>query len=436
MWAYRHLQPNQVVSGDRRDSSAQWARTARTANPSRRRTTIMTFEQTGRTEPTENNAPARLLMALEAGGYLTEEQAARVAQRLKDSPAELPDTSYARTLLDWLIAEGYTTREAETKATQELLDGHVADIRTKLVLMQMLKTLDPLRFEQRLSETVVSIQREHKKKQMLIGFGGLAAALAVGTYLLWPAQAPACTASSTIKTLNLLMLDARMDMMRKNPMQMLEQGNTSVPTVSNHREVGYDAAAGARGCLADVSAADEHTTLGYVIRRDNKDKSNFVVQTLPSEYVAARYSVRGLDPKLGAPLGRDVIGTTFMAGVAQLDENVSARSPSQGWAPPGDDDDPTTLTNGVLGVMPAADCKQLGGDRVSCPLLIDYRDPLLGAIGAPSMLQLKGDFTFAKDGSGWKTTDDFTETLLQAIVARRIAKVYGDKVADKIGVQK
>ena len=395
----------------------------------------MTFEQAGGTEPTGNDAPASLLMALEAGGYLTEEQAARVAQRLKDAPAELPDTNYARTLLDWLIAEGYTTREAETKATQELLDGHFADIRAKLVLMQMLKTLDPLRFERRLSETVASIQREHKKKQMLIGFGGLAAALAVGTYLLWPAQAPACTASSTIKTLNSLMFDARMDMMRKNPMQMLEQGNTSFPTVSNHREVGYDEATRARGCLADLSVADEHTTLGYVIRRDDKDKSDFVVQTLPSEYVAARYSIRGLDPKLGAPLGRDVIGTTFMAGVAQIDKNVSARSPSQDWAPSGDDD-PTKLTNGVLGVMPAADCKQLGGDRVSCPLLIDYRDPLLGAIGAPSMLQLKGDFTFVKDGSGWKTTDDFTETLLQAIVARRIAKVYGDNVADKMGAQK
>ncbi|WP_175814830.1 hypothetical protein [Burkholderia diffusa] len=395
----------------------------------------MTFEQAGGTEPTGNDAPASLLMALEAGGYLTEEQAARVAQRLKDAPAELPDTNYARTLLDWLIAEGYTTREAETKATQELLDGHFADIRAKLVLMQMLKTLDPLRFERRLSETVASIQREHKKKQMLIGFGGLAAALAVGTYLLWPAQAPACTASSTIKTLNSLMFDARMDMMRKNPMQMLEQGNTSFPTVSNHREVGYDEATRARGCLADLSVADEHTTLGYVIRRDDKDKSDFVVQTLPSEYVAARYSIRGLDPKLGAPLGRDVIGTTFMAGVAQIDKNVSARSPSQDWAPSGDDD-PTKLTNGVLGVMPAADCKQLGGDRVSCPLLIDYRDPLLGAIGAPSMLQLKGDFTFVKDGSGWKTTEDFTETLLQAIVARRIAKVYGDNVADKMGAQK
>ncbi|WP_174908536.1 hypothetical protein [Burkholderia diffusa] len=395
----------------------------------------MTFEQAGGTEPTGNDAPASLLMALEAGGYLTEEQAARVAQRLKDAPAELPDTNYARTLLDWLIAEGYTTREAETKATQELLDGHFADIRAKLVLMQMLKTLDPLRFERRLSETVASIQREHKKKQMLIGFGGLAAALAVGTYLLWPAQAPACTASSTIKTLNSLMFDARMDMMRKNPMQMLEQGNTSFPTVSNHREVGYDEATRARGCLADLSVADEHTTLGYVIRRDDKDKSDFVVQTLPSEYVAARYSIRGLDPKLGAPLGRDVIGTTFMAGVAQIDKNVSARSPSQDWAPSGDDD-PTKLTNGVFGVMPAADCKQLGGDRVSCPLLIDYRDPLLGAIGAPSMLQLKGDFTFVKDGSGWKTTEDFTETLLQAIVARRIAKVYGDNVADKMGAQK
>ncbi|MEN2468563.1 hypothetical protein ACN22W_26080 [Burkholderia theae] len=394
----------------------------------------MSFEQAGPPESTDDDR-ASLLIALEAGGYVTEEQAARVTQRLKDAPAELPDTDSARTLLDWLIAEGYTTSEAETKATQELLDGRFADVRAKLILMKLLEEIDPPRFEQRLTETVASIQREQKRKQALIGVGGLAVALAVGAYLLWPASTPACGASSTVKTLSSLMFDARMDMMRKNPMQMLDQGSTTFPRVSNHREVGYDEANRSRGCLADLSVADEHTTLGYVVRQDDKDKSTFVVQTFPSEYVTARYSAQGLNPKLGAPLGRDVIGTAFMAGVAQLDKSVSERSPSYGKPMPGDDE-PTTLTSSVLGVMPAADCKQLDGDHVSCPLLIDYRDRLLGAIGASSMLQLKGDFTFVKDGSGWKTADDFDKTLMQAIVARRVAKVYGDDVADKLDAQK
>ncbi|MPV65009.1 hypothetical protein [Burkholderia sp. BE17] len=395
----------------------------------------MSFEQAGPTESTEHDDRASVLMALEAGGYLTEEQAARVTQRLKDAPAVLPDTDSARTLLDWLIAEGYTTSEVEAKATQELLDGNFADVRAKLVLMKMLEEIDPPRFEQRLNETVASIQREQKKKQVLIGVGGLAVALAVGAYLLWPASTPSCSASSTVKTLASLMFDARMNMMRKNPMQMLDQSSTTFPRVSNHREVGYDEANGSRGCLADLSVADDHTTLGYVVRHDDKDKSSFVVQAFPSEYVTARYNARGLDPKLGAPLGREAIGTVFMAGVAQLDKNVSDRSPSYGKPLPGDDE-PTTLTSSVLGVMPAADCKQIDGDHVSCPLLIDYRDRLLGAIGAPSMLQLKGDFTFVKDGSGWKTADDFDKTLMQAIVARRIAKVYGDEVADKTDAQK
>ncbi|RXV69248.1 hypothetical protein D1006_29685 [Burkholderia stabilis] len=394
----------------------------------------MSFEQAGPPESTDDDR-ASLLIALEAGGYVTEEQAARVTQRLKDAPAELPDTDSARTLLDWLIAEGYTTSEAEAKATQELLDGRFADVRAKLILMKLLEEIDPPRFEQRLTETVASIQREQKRKQALIGVGGLAVALAVGAYLLWPASTPACGASSTVKTLSSLIFDARMDMMRKNPMQMLDQGSTTFPRVSNHREVGYDEANRSRGCLADLSVADEHTTLGYVVRQDDKDKSTFVVQTFPSEYVTARYSAQGLNPKLGAPLGRDVIGTAFMAGVAQLGKSVSERSPSYGKPMPGDDE-PTTLTSSVLGVMPAADCKQLDGDHVSCPLLIDYRDRLLGAIGAPSMLQLKGDFTFVKDGSGWKTADDFDKTLMQAIVARRVAKVYGDDVADKLDAQK
>ncbi|MBN3777564.1 hypothetical protein G3O06_08370 [Burkholderia sp. Ac-20345] len=394
----------------------------------------MTSEQPGQAEPIDDNR-AVLLIELEAGGYLTEEQAARVTQRLRDAPAELPDTDSARKMLDWLIAEGYTTAEAEAKATHELLDGRYASGNAKIVLMTVLEEIDPPRFEQRRNETVASMQREQKKKQMLIGFGGLAAALAVGAYLLWPASAPACSASSTTKALSALMFGARMDMMRKNPMQMLDQGSMPFPRISNHREVGYDEANQVRGCLADLSIADEHTTLGYVVRHDDKDKSAFAVQMFPSEYVTARYSAQGLNPKLGAPLGRDVISTAFMAGVAQLDKNVSARSPSYGKPLPGDDE-PTTLTSSVLGVMPAADCKQIDGDHVSCPLLIDYRDRLLGAIGAPSMLQLKGDFTFVKEGSGWKTADDFDKTLMQAIVARRVAKVYGDEVADKMEGQK
>ncbi|CAB3752603.1 hypothetical protein B7G54_20255 [Burkholderia puraquae] len=394
----------------------------------------MTSEQPGQAEPIDDNR-AVLLIELEAGGYLTEEQAARVTQRLRDAPAELPDTDSARKMLDWLIAEGYTTAEAEAKATHDLLDGRYASGNAKIVLMTVLEEIDPPRFEQRRNETVASMQREQKKRQMLIGFGGLAAALAVGAYLLWPASAPACGASSTVKALNSLLFDARRDMMRKNPMQMLEQGSKSFPHVSNPREVGYDEANRARGCLVDVSIADEHATIGYVVRHDDKDKSAFVVQMFPPEYVMVRYSAQGLDPKLGAPLGREVISSAFMAGIAQLDKDVSARSPSYG-KPMHGDDEPATLTSSVLGVMPAADCKQIDGDHVSCPLLIDYRDRLLGAIGAPSMLQLKGDFTFVKDGSGWKTADDFDKTLMQAIVARRVAKVYGDEVADKMDAPK
>ncbi|MGS0891830.1 hypothetical protein ACVBGC_04595 [Burkholderia stagnalis] len=395
----------------------------------------MPLEQASPTEATPDDDRVSLLVALEAGGYLTEEQAGRATQRLKDKPDEFPVTDSVRTLLDWLIAEGYTTREAEAKATQDLLDADFTDVRAKLVMLKMLGEIDPPRFDARFNELVATHRRGQKTKQALIGVGGLAVALAVGAYLMWPDSTPTCDASSTTKTLNSLMFDARLDMMRKNPMQMLDQGAKTYPNVDNYREVGYDETNGSRGCIADLSVADEHTTLGYIVRHDDKDKSAFVVQTFPSEYVTARYSAQGLNPKLGAPLGRDVIGTAFMAGVARLDKSVSEQSPSYGKSLAGDDE-PSTLTSSVLGVMPAADCRQVDGDHVSCPLLIDYRDRLLGAIGAPSMLQLKGDFTFVKDGNGWKTADDFDKTLMQAIVERRVAKVYGDAAADKMGAKK
>ncbi|WP_244131319.1 hypothetical protein [Burkholderia pseudomultivorans] len=400
------------------------------ANRSRRRITTMSLEQADPAEPPQGDDRNVLLMALEVGGYLTEEAAERVGQRLKDRPDEIPDTDSARDLLDWLIAEGYTTGEAEAKATQAVLDSRFSDVRAKLVLLDMLQDIDPPRFAQRLDETIASVQRGQKRQRMLTGFGVLVAALAVGAYLLWPASTPMCGASTTVKTLDSLMFKLRVEMMRKDPMHALDGGSKTYPHVANHREVGYDEANRSRGCLADLTVADEHTTLGYVVRHDDKDPSTFVVQTFPSEYVTARYSAAGLNPKLGAPLGREVIDTAFREGVARFDKQVSDRSPSYGKPLPGDDS-PSTLTSSVQGVMPAADCSRIDGDRVSCPLLIDYRDRLLGAIGMPSMLQLKGDFTFVKDGSGWKTADDFDETLMKAIVARRVAQVSGDAAADK-----
>ncbi|MFA8326017.1 hypothetical protein [Burkholderia ubonensis] len=392
-------------------------------------------EQTSNPESREDDARHGMLVVLEVGGYLTEEQAGQARQRLKDKPDEIPVSDDIRHLLDWLIVEGYTTAEAEAKATRNLMETRFDNIRAQLVLLQLLKDLDPTQFERRFDELVKLTQSEQKRRQAFIGLGGLAVALAIGAYLLWPASTPTCGASETVKALNSIMFDVRMDMIRKNTMATRDLGSETYPRISNHREIGYDESNRSRGCVADMGIADLHTNIGYVVRPNEKGKGDFVMQTFPPEYVIARYNERGLNPKLGAPVGREAISTAFMAGVVGFDSKVSRMSPSYGKPFPGDDT-PTTMESSVLGVVPAADCKQIDSDHVSCPLLIDYRDRLLGAFGAPSMLQLKGDFTFVKDGSGWKTADDFSETLTKALVERRIAKVYGEEVADKMNAQK
>ncbi|WP_230942273.1 hypothetical protein [Burkholderia stagnalis] len=392
-------------------------------------------EQASNPEPGEDDARHGMLVVLEVSDYLTEEQAGQAHQRLKDKPDEIPASDDLRHLLDWLIAEGYTTAEAEAKATRNLMETRFDNIHARLALLQLLKDLDPPQFERRLDELVELAEREQKRKQTFIGLAGLAAALAIGAYLLWPASTPTCSASETVKTLNLIMFDVRMDMIRKNTMATRDLDSETYPRISNHREIGYDESNRSRGCVADMSIADLHTNIGYVVRPNEKGKGDFVVQMFPPEYVIARYNEQGLNSRLGAPVGREAISTAFMAGVVGFDSKVSRISPSYGKPLLGDDT-PTTMERSVLGVVPAEDCKQIDSDHVSCPLLIDYRDRLLGAFGAPSMLQLKGDFTFVKDGSGWKMADDFTETLTKALVERRIAKVYGEERTDKMNAQK
>lgn len=393
-------------------------------------------EQTSNPESGEDDARLGMLVVLEVGDYLTEEQAGQARQRLKDTPDEIPVSDDIRHLLDWLIVEGYTTAEAEAKATRNLMETRFDDIRAQLVLLQLLKDLDPTQFERRFDELVKLTQSEQKRRQAFIGLGGLAVALAIGAYLMWPASTPTCGASETVKALNSIMFDVRMDMIRKNTMATRDLGSETYPRISNHREIGYDESNRSRGCVADMSVGDLHSTIGYAVRPAAKGEGGFVMQALPPKYVTARYNQQGLNPKLGAPLGLEAISTAFFAGVARLDSKLSSMSPSYGKPLPGDDT-PTTMVSNVLGVVPAADCKQIDSDHVSCPLLIDYGNRLFDVVSVPLILQLKGDFIFVKDGSNWKMADDFDETLTKAIVERRIAKVFGPEVevADKTNAQ-
>ena len=374
-----------------------------------------------------------MLVALKLGDYITGEQVNEAQQRLdEDAEAELKGNTI-RGMLDWLIAEGYTDQETEASATGRLMEERFDDINAQVSLLFLLRELDPLRFEKRAEALIGMALKEQKRKQRLFSAGAFAVLIVIGAYMLWPASTPSCGASNTVKAVGSIMIRARIDATLKNPILMTDTDSQSHPRVSNYREIGYDEGTRSRGCVADLAVADEKTAIGYVIRPDEKSKSDYAVQMFPSGYVTARYDAKGLNKKLGAPLGREAISASFMAGVARLDADLATISPNYG-KPLLDHGEPSTKANSILGVVPAADCRRIDGDHVSCPLLIDYRDDLLEAIGVISLLQLKGDFVFVKDGSGWKTSDDFPKTLTQAIVERRIATVYGDAAADKLGV--
>jgi hypothetical protein len=91
-----------------------------------------------------------------------------------------------------------------------------------------------------------------------------------------------------------------------------------------------------------------------------------------------------------------------------------------------------TLVSSVLGVLPAADCRPIDPDHVSCPLLIDFRDRLLEVAGIPAITQLKGEFTFERNGDNWETGDDFDANLTRIVAAWRFGTLPGAEASHRL----
>ena len=260
---------------------------------------------------------------------------------------------------------------------------------------------------------------------------GTVAVLGVLVYWLFlPTSTPSCDSEKIRDTLFRLSLKANI----KNSMQrMRNPEGTASFHFHNPTELGYDKETGTRSCMASIYASirdsdkdyapsrDTGEKIGFTIERDPKDSDGFIVKTAPIEFLTARTASKDknkTNKNLGAPIGRDAIQTAVVEGLHNIDKNLTARMPSYKNRRPGDNT-PKTYAESVNNVLPTADCRELDEGRYGCPIQIEYRDNLLGAIGASPWKLLKGEFVFVREGKGWKVDDGFDKAFMEAVVRGR-----------------
>ncbi|CAB3799234.1 hypothetical protein LMG28688_04894 [Paraburkholderia caffeinitolerans] len=389
------------------------------------------FNATDQTQAAGQNDDAWLTMlaVLQGTGYVKKESVQKLLDEVREQgePPPMPVVS-ARAALDWLIMNGYTDAQAEQAATERLLE----QLRTRTVpdyllpAMPVLERLDPS-LSKAIDEHSKHRMRQAKRK-LLLSIGG--PLVLAGGYVLWTMfpSTPGCDASSTRKTLMLIAVDVGVSAMHDPKILLSGEGPQSI-FFTHETEVGYDDDTGTRACTASIETGgkDSGEKAGYVVERVPGSRSDFRVQMLPVEVIMARYTGSALNKKLGAPVGREAMRTAIVAGLRKLDGDAAELAPSYGKSLPGDDPDaePKTLADSVQEVLPSADCRALDGGRYACPVQIEYRDQLMGAIGAMPYRQLKGEFVFERDGGGWKVADGFDKTFMQSIVNSRFDAIKG-----------
>ncbi|MES2741817.1 MAG: hypothetical protein V4754_12825 [Pseudomonadota bacterium] len=248
--------------------------------------------------------------------------------------------------------------------------------------------------------------------------------------------APGCDARDTGKTVNAMLL-----------MASTASGGRNAPPAPHLQEVheaGYNAARKTRGCLATLRYADGSGPYAFTIAPNaDPQAGGYVMTSAEPELVAARFGrigVGGDFANQAEPIGRANLEQAFRAGMANLaGAGVKAELARLiGHILPAPRK--VVASNGAAAgerevgeVEPLASCRDLTPDnsatRYACPLLVEWNNPLLVALGRNNALILRGDFTFERAASGqpWHMSERFSDELERA---KSVAKHKAEAEAD------
>jgi hypothetical protein len=254
----------------------------------------------------------------------------------------------------------------------------------------------------------------------------------LGWYFFAPAGVPACDAASTRKTLDRLMFRVAMDV-RMRTLDPEKRAQVSTPSVGSLREVGYRKADRVRGCTAVITQGDDKDQMAYTIGPVSSKSDEMIVRGADPDIVQARFGhldAQGKPRYNAEPIGREALEKAFRKGA----EPLSMASAAGRMRPRPDiglvDTDPARSRE-IAEIELTGPCRAAeSGSGQVCPLVVEYNDRLLGAIGGGgggsgdgTSLALAGEFSFVQEDGGWRVGDDFAKTFTRRLLEARMKRM-------------
>lgn len=284
--------------------------------------------------------------------------------------------------------------------------------------------------EQAVSAWQADAQSRRRRGAWKAGLVTLAIVGGLGWYLFAPQGVPACNADTTRKTLQGLMLRVSIDWRTQG---LREVG---IPTLSGLREVGYREDERIRGCMATMTRGDDIKPIAYTIGPASTNDDKMMVRGADPVIVEARFGhldAKGRPLYNAEPIGRMAAEKAFRDGVtalrssspaaAMLERQLERQRARQRSGTGLVTTDPGRERE-IADFEPAGPCRahQDGVSQV-CPLVVEYNDRLLAAVGHVQSLPLSGDFTFIQDGGNWRMSDDFAKRFTRAVTEARLTSM-------------
>lgn len=218
-------------------------------------------------------------------------------------------------------------------------------------------------------------------------------------YVVGGSSVPECDATNTIDTVTRMLNQAAPE-------------GTGKASLHDVKEAGYASSHNIRGCLATIAIDGEKIDYAYTVARDDSGSKRRIsyVGAQPLLVKTRFGTVKDGDfAQQAKPLGREALEKAFRAGMEGariLPQPRQAFSLTQSME----------RTREIAEIEPLAPCKEVSPGVVSCRLLIERNDALLGMLNGGSAVIQEGEFTFQRDaaGNGWSVTPQFAFELRQA----------------------
>lgn len=362
-------------------------------------------------------------------------------------------------LLAWAIVMEYITpQELETLRSSIAAEPNFAgaQMRTETLAGAELQV-------KTIISTIEKATNRAMWKELFSGSGWMWAggAILAFAWLFWPTGSttrpekeadspPACTSAVVQKTLDNMMLRARLESsVGQRELLNPEATTKSYLFVQKPIEVGYAKVDHTRGCLATLNSSGVESPYAFTISPqpiapgEKQNLDDFIVIGADPDIVKARFSnitAEGNYAQLALPIGRKNLDLAFRAGVEHFEANSSDHAVDLAKAMQQLRPKKSILSKTdanrereIAEIEPTAPCQTLEKDkRYRCPLMIERNDPLLAAIGRNSNTIIKSDFTFELDPSSktWKVSDSFAKEYVESITKGRLGLLKDTESSD------